>query len=76
MVESLYPHFPKALHDRLLDIFNKMDDLKDNDRHIVTALLQTVSQKHPEVLEDFDMLETIVARQANLCLRAFRHDKF
>ena len=50
IVNSLYPEAPDALHDRLDDIFDKMGDLKESERHTLTAVLHTVSQKHPEVL--------------------------
>ena len=56
-MNSLYPEAPNALHERLQDIFNKIDDLKDSDRHMLTALLHTVSQKHPEVIEASDLIK-------------------
>ena len=49
LVNSLYPHNPKAVHDRLQDMFDRLDDLKDSQRHIVTSLFHTVGQAHPEV---------------------------
>ena len=51
IVNSLYPDAPGAVHDRLQDIFDKMDDLKDSDMHMVTCLLYTVAQKHAEVFK-------------------------
>ena len=50
LVNALYPHNPAAVHDRLQDMFDGLEDMKDNERHIVTALFQTVSTKHPEVI--------------------------
>lgn len=49
MVSALYPHNPEAVHDRLQDLFDKIDDLNGSERHMVTAFIQTVATKHPEV---------------------------
>ena len=56
IVNSLYPEAPDALHDRLDDIFNKMDDLKESERYTLMAILYTVSQKHPEVFPSIHLI--------------------
>ena len=63
LVNSLYPHNPKAVHDRLQSMFDRLEDLKENDRNMmtVTKLLQVVTLKHPEVLTlIFDFLSKLL----------------
>ena len=49
LVNALYPHNPDAVHSRLQTMFDKLDDMKENERQIITTMFHTVSQKHPEV---------------------------
>ena len=61
LVESIYPYNVNAVHNRLQDMFDKMDDLTDKQQSVFIVLFYFVSRAHPEVYLDifvwFDALQ-------------------
>ena len=53
LVESIYPYNINAVHNRLQDMFDKMDDLTDKQQSVFIVLFYFVSRAHPEV--DFEV---------------------
>ena len=49
LVESIYPYNVNAVHNRLQDMFDKMDDLTDKQQSVFIVLFYFVSRAHPEV---------------------------
>lgn len=49
LVNTLYPHNPDAIHSKLQKVFDRLVDMKDGERRIMTAMFHTIAQKHPEV---------------------------
>ena len=63
---SLYPHNPDAVHSRLPVMFDKLDDMKENERHITMTMLYNISQKHPEVMVLVSITSTLLYSKARI----------
>ena len=65
LVNSLYPHNPDAVHSRLPVMFDKLDDMKENERQITMTMLYNISQKHPEVTVLVSITSTVKPELVN-----------
>ena len=46
---ALYPHNPTAVHNKLEDLFQSLDDMKEYERSYILCMINEIAQVHPEV---------------------------
>ena len=49
IVTKLYPHDPAAVHSKLQDIFDNLEDMKEDERSYLLIIINEIAQVHPEV---------------------------
>lgn len=50
MVTAVYPYNPEPVHSRLQELFDKTEELKDQDQFAVIQILTDVAERNPQVL--------------------------